>query len=253
MFQSLYFYIFSIHLGLFWTSYFSADALTKKSNSFFHVIFGAEGNQNVFYRPKQCYKKYPRCLFSTNRALYHVAKSVIFHWRDLNAKDLPPDIRSASQLWTLYNLEAPPHTNRLPEDSYSLNFNLTATYRSDSHISIPYGRIVPRKRSSKVIVDSSVDVKSKSKQVAWFVSNCQTDSRRESYVKQLARYIQVDVYGKCGHFNCLPPSSDECYRKIAREYRYYLSFENSICRYTFAIKMIKALNLTLFPLQGLRH
>lgn len=230
-FKVYIFHIFSIQLGLFWTSYFSADALTKKSNSFFQVIFGSEDVQSVFYRPKQCYRKYPRCLFSTNRALYHVSKSVIFHWRDLNSKDLPPHIRSPSQLWTLYNLEAPPHTKRLPEDNYALSFNLTATYRSDSQIYIPYGRIVPRRRSGTVVSDSSIDVKSKSKQVAWFVSNCQTTSHREEYVKQLARYIQVDVYGKCGHLNCLPPSSDECYRKIAREYRFYLSFENSICRY----------------------
>lgn len=237
----------SIQLGLFWTPYFSADALTKKSNSFFHVIFGADDDQSVFYRPKQCFTKYPRCLFSTNRAHYPIAKSVIFHWRDLNAKDLPPGDRSPSQLWTLYNLEAPPHTQRLPEDNDLLSFNLTANYRSDSHINIPYGRIVPKRRRKTAEV-SSVDVANKSKQIAWFVSNCHTTSHREDYVKQLARYIQVDVYGKCGHLNCLPPNSYECYRKIAREYRFYLSFENSICRDYVTEKLFNILDYNLIPI-----
>ncbi len=36
------------------------------------------------------------------------------------------------------------------------------------------------------------------KLVAWFVGNCKTQSKRELYVKELQKYIDVDVYGNCG-------------------------------------------------------
>jgi len=38
--------------------------------------------------------------------------------------------------------------------------------------------------------------------VAWFVSHCETSSRREKYVEELRKYVDVDIYGKCGSLNC---------------------------------------------------
>lgn len=35
----------------------------------------------------------------------------------------------------------------------------------------------------------------KTKKVAWFVSNCGTLNKREDYVKELSKYIDVDIYG----------------------------------------------------------
>ena len=65
------------------------------------------------------------------------------------------------------------------------------------------------------------------------VTRCSTNSRREDYVKELRKYIDVDVYGKCGELQCkrtnyhLP--KPECYDMIESKYKFYLSFENSIC------------------------
>jgi len=42
----------------------------------------------------------------------------------------------------------------------------------------------------------------KTKGVAWIVSNCRSNSGREQYVTELKKYMQVDVYGKCGTLNC---------------------------------------------------
>lgn len=38
----------------------------------------------------------------------------------------------------------------------------------------------------------------KNKTIAWTVSNCEAPSGRNAYVDQLKKYIDVDVYGKCG-------------------------------------------------------
>ena len=35
----------------------------------------------------------------------------------------------------------------------------------------------------------------KTKPMAWFVSNCNAPSGRQKYVEQLKKYVSVDVYG----------------------------------------------------------
>ena len=64
----------------------------------------------------------------------------------------------------------------------------------------------------------------KKKLVAWLVSHCKTQSKREILVKTLKRYIPVDIYGKCGR-TC----PGNCREYLAANYKFYLSFENSLC------------------------
>jgi hypothetical protein len=71
--------------------------------------------------------------------------------------------------------------------------------------------------------------------VAWFVSNCKTQSQREEYVEALAKYIPVDVYGECGSFTCGSRHQNNrsyCDKTLLSDpgsYKFYLSFENSLC------------------------
>lgn len=50
----------------------------------------------------------------------------------------------------------------------------------------------------------------KTKMVAWFCSNKITHSKREDYVKELRKHVEIDVYGKCGDLTCEPPTSQQC-------------------------------------------
>lgn len=71
-------------------------------------------------------------------------------------------------------------------------------------------------------------VRGKSKPVTWFVSNCHTKNGRMEYVKELSKYIDVDIYGKCGKFSC--ERNRNCFSDIVEaNYFFYLSFENSFC------------------------
>ena len=54
-------------------------------------------------------------------------------------------------------------------------------------------------------------------------------ARREKYAKVLSHHMDVDIYGKCGKFKCERRSEQDCYEMMERNYRFYLSFENSIC------------------------
>lgn len=65
---------------------------------------------------------------------------------------------------------------------------------------------------------------------AWFVSNCDSASKRELYVAQLKKYVDVDVYGRCGDRTCWAGDQEACYAHLERHYKFYLSFENSLCR-----------------------
>ncbi len=98
------------------------------------------------------------------------------------------------------------------------------TYRQDSDLFVPYGKVLKCDKNLKT--KHKFDGKKKS--IAWFVSNCKTGSKREVYVKELKKYIDVDIYGKCGDFNCSRKNESLCYEMIAKNYKFYLSFENSV-------------------------
>ncbi|UJR08810.1 hypothetical protein I4U23_013065 [Adineta vaga] len=74
--------------------------------------------------------------------------------------------------------------------------------------------------------------------IAWFVSNCNTHSRREEYVEKLRSQegIHVDIFGNCKsiyHSSILPlqcqKGTPNCTQNTLSHYRFYLSFENSKC------------------------
>ena len=70
----------------------------------------------------------------------------------------------------------------------------------------------------------------KTKKVAWFVSNCGAKNNRLEYAHALQKYIDVDIYGTCGTKSCPRHSGDRCLDILAKEYKFYLAFENSNCR-----------------------
>ncbi len=45
-------------------------------------------------------------------------------------------------------------------------------------------------------------------------------------MKELQKYIDVDIFGKCGQLKC--SKDKKCYEMIAKNYKFYLAFENSV-------------------------
>ncbi|XP_077187794.1 3-galactosyl-N-acetylglucosaminide 4-alpha-L-fucosyltransferase FUT3-like isoform X2 [Paroedura picta] len=156
------------------------------------------------------------CHFTVNRSWYPKADAVIVHHRDAcYSRNLPPNPRPPSQLWIWFNLESPSHSPNL--GFMDNQFNLTMSYRRDSGIFTPYGWLE--------VLDhpQNVTVPPKSKLVAWVVSNWNSGSHREQYYEELKKYIKVDVYGQ----NHLPLPRDKHLSTLS-QYKFYLSFENSI-------------------------
>ena len=107
-------------------------------------------------------------------------------------------------------------------------FDITYTYRRDSDIPFTYGKVIERDLEytqvynkilqSKVATEwrpipknlpsflNDRDFSYKTKDILWMVSHCETDSRREDYVKKLQSHLStlsIDIMGKCGN-NTLP-------------------------------------------------
>lgn len=139
--------------------------------------------------------------------------------------DVPPFPQPSWQVLVLYALESPLHTY-----TSLTSVNWTATYRHDSTLVAPYEKFVPL-NSSLLTRDTAAKnfAQGKTKKVAWFVSNCYTSNSRLSYAQQLAKFIQVDIYGGCGTLVC-PRDDERCSSMLNEDYKFYLAFENSNCR-----------------------
>ena len=124
-------------------------------------------------------------------------------------------------------------------------FNWTVTYRWDSDMVRPYGYVKPIGNVSIHPSDSQMKehlssskvnfANGKTKMAAWFVSNCSSNSNRNEMVEELQRHIQIDVFGDCGTSSCPKKpgedaSSEECQEMAAKNYKFFMSLENSLCQ-----------------------
>ncbi|KAM7542815.1 hypothetical protein Aperf_G00000004747 [Anoplocephala perfoliata] len=64
--------------------------------------------------------------------------------------------------------------------------------------------------------------------IAWMVSNGQANNNRDSFAYMLSIYIQVDVYGT---YSMQTPPGRDPFQWMSTQYKFYLAFENSNCRY----------------------
>ncbi|XP_075042868.1 3-galactosyl-N-acetylglucosaminide 4-alpha-L-fucosyltransferase FUT3-like isoform X2 [Mixophyes fleayi] len=166
----------------------------------------------------RCFKDYgiPGCKLSTDRSLYSAADAVILHHPDImyNKNSLPQKPRPNFQLWVWLSVEPPLIIKNL--DVLDNLFNLTMSFRLDSDIFIPYGRMEALKEPQNFTIPA------KSKLVSWVVSKWYPGVRRISYYEELRKHIPIDVYG-AKHMKL----SWEDFHSTISQYKFYLAFENS--------------------------
>lgn len=184
--------------------------------------FNVKLGENEFHR-QECPVR--NCFLTISEL--DVAKADAVLCRQTISVPLSDRLSNPNQIWIYFTLEAP---YSLPSFVGLENiFNWTATYRRDSTIVAPYAKWTP--------FDPPVESPSlgrnfaagKTKQVAWFVSNCGANNNRFEYAKELGKYIDVDIFGLCGNDDC-PKYNADCWERLNEDYKFYLSFENSNCR-----------------------
>lgn len=163
------------------------------------------------------------CVLSSSRSEAESADLVIFK----DHFSMPTFKRPLSQIWMLYLLECPLHTQMFKFPSV---FNWTATYRTDSTIVAPYERWQYYNPNVRTKIQARNYAANKTKQVAWFVSNCGARNGRLNYARELGKFINVDIYGACGSHRCPRTTAAKCFSLLNQDYKFYLAFENSNCK-----------------------
>ena len=155
-----------------------------------------------------------------------------------------PERPSPRQKWIFFSWESPQHFDIKPKYWHLFNGSFTYMRKSDAHY--PYGKILPLAEPAEVEYDDgNWDWK---KNVLWVVSNCKTDSGREEYAAELAKHIDVTIVGECGNNTC--PSDDRymCRHELQHKYKFYLSFENSLCKEYVTEKLFDAMKTNMIPI-----
>lgn len=97
--------------------------------------------------------------------------------------------------------------------------------------------------------DIATYVAQKSSTAAWFVSHCKVNSERDMLTRELQKHIDdIDVYGKCGTLSCPQIRSAECIDMLNTTYKFYLSFENTLCVDYVTEKLFNIMNSYVVPI-----
>lgn len=150
--------------------------------------------------------------------------ALLFHYRryDLDLHQLPR--RNPNQIWIIYLMEATIYIERNLSELNNI-FNWTMSYRRDSTVFAPYGSFVKRRSDLKLN-----PILNRTKFAFAVFSHCSDIGKRYRIVKELQKYINIDIYGSCGRFKCDTKSQGCLSTEKAQDYLFKLSFENSHCK-----------------------
>ena len=167
--------------------------------------------------------RFKNCNISCDKSSVADSDLVIFHHNEMN---IEPPTKTTNQKWVFWSFESSVHTNKnFKRSQWKNKFDMTMSYRQDSQGYAPYNKL--RRKTVENVRNYSDIFKRKKKDVAWIVSHCETSSKREQYVSKMKTVINVDVYGRCG--KPCKWTGTGCLKNLSKDYKFYLSFENSIC------------------------
>jgi len=156
------------------------------------------------------------CWLTTERQLLGRADVVVFpNTRLQPGRDRLPKEKPPGQNWVWVSLESPSNTKALA--AWNQTFNWVMTYRRDSDIFMPYGKLVPNR-------SATVNIPAKTNLVSWVISNYHRTQRRAEVYRNLSRYLHVNIYGKANN----KPLCQDCLLPTTSKSKFYLAFENSI-------------------------
>ena len=235
--------------------------LVWNPHSRFELEFFGEGRE-TFETNHHC--PINNCFITKNRSWAPLREfdAVIFNMPPLSLYKFPIDeFRRPDQRYIFFSQEPPTYIGE-EVDKFNNLFNWTMSYAAHSDIRYHYGEIVPLPSAPTTIAARTALIEAthvgenlavgKTKMVAWFVSHCFTQSRREKYVSLLRQYMTVDIYGGCYSLRCPMNessflSTDPCYDMLDNNYRFYLAFENSFCQDYVTEKFFNVLERRIIP------
>ena len=205
------------------------------------------------------------CIATSDRRMANQSDGILFHAIPFNASDIPAH-RFPHQRYIFLLYETLPFARNFHYFQERNFFNWTMTHRRDSDIfdPKPYGIIKPKNDIDQLpppiprgqILELPVSVMEKKKYsqlanrtklIAWFCSNRISNGRREIYFRELAKHLQLDIYGKCGNLTCLNLNGMNC-DTLLNDYKFYIAAENSLCSDYVSEKFYRALLYGVVPI-----
>ncbi len=217
-------------------------------NSFYTMTtFGASGFGKKAFQ--NC--SVTNCFFTNNRKYLARSSAILIHVAQI--RQLPVR-RDPKQLYVYFLRESPAYP--IGQKGLKYKWNLTMTYRLDSDIPVPVQEIYKSNKAQVSSMKAQVSpyklkfpFAERTRDVAWVVSHCDTKSNRERYVRELKRYIDVDIFGKCGNTTYCTRADKDCLtNKIPRTYKFYLGFENALCQDYVTEKLFRPLSTEILPI-----
>lgn len=178
----------------------------------------------------QCGQQKYKCFVSNDKQLFSRSSAVVFHGiakRFFYDLDLARSLtRPQGQRWIFFNIEPPSkhekYIQKLKQKAKSV-FNWTMTYMLSSDIRFGYGEVFPGKFQGGYDPNKNY-LQGRKKTAVAFISNCVVD--RLLLIKKLEKYIDVDVYGRCGKKKTC---GQHCFSLLS-QYKFYLAFESRNCQ-----------------------
>ena len=168
---------------------------------------------------------------------------ILFNYVDADLDDWPQNVSSSQTL--ILMIQEPPSEVGVNIYKFHNRVQLVMSYRRDSDIYAPYRVLKPVVQSMPDDIPR-VPLSDRNRTVVWISDDCETESQREKYVKELSKHISVDVYGKCGTLEC-PKDPEDCMAIFEMNYKFYLAFESSICKDYVTDNMFQTLRFDIVP------
>ncbi len=160
-----------------------------------------------------------------------------------------------------HNMESPQHDD-IVGTIKSAKFNFRDDYQLDSDIVSSYTGLAPSTFST--LQDSvhrqtglfkpylPYEQRHVHVEAAWVAQNCRSSNHREQFVEAvMGAGVRVDSFGGCLHNKDFPAGyqdTHESFIKLLSKYKFYLSFENSLCRHYYTEKLFRSLEIGVIPI-----
>ena len=182
------------------------------------------------------------CELTMDRSRLSDSDYVILHMSDLIEQE-PPTTRPSTQRWIWLLIESPYYTRTF--ENYNNFFNYTADYQVESEFGNNYESQKRFLWAENTTFNAAHDYSAgKTGFAAALISNCGAANRRLDYINKLKTFVGVDVYGKCGT-PC--PGEADCREFVGGKYKFFLAFENSICKDYITEKFFLMLKYDVVP------
>ncbi|CAG9786014.1 unnamed protein product [Diatraea saccharalis] len=194
-----------------------------------------------------------------NASLQYNVSAYLFYGSNIEIEDLPR--KHPREIWGLYHEESPRNLEVLMHESMLSLFNFSATFSRYSNVPFPlqYMGSIDDITSTEYFIPTSVKngLLNRISSIIYLQSDCETSTERDTYVKELMKYIQIDSYGACLNNKKLPKQFSEDYLnnlnednflKFVARYKFVVAIENGVCEDYVTEKFWRAIKVGSVPI-----